>query len=60
MAATQTLQRTSPVRTELSAPRSVGSSPNLDTHMTPNLSLNRTARRRRWRVVRSRPVSLVR
>jgi hypothetical protein len=26
----------------------------------PNLSLKRTARRRRWRAVRSRPVSLVR
>jgi hypothetical protein len=26
----------------------------------PNHSLNRTARRRRWRAVRSRPVSLVR
>ena len=28
--------------------------------LTPNPSLNRTARRRRWRAVRSRPVSLVR
>jgi len=28
--------------------------------MTPNLSLNRTARWRRLRAVRSRPVSLVR
>ena len=28
--------------------------------LTPNLSLNRTARRRRLRAVRSRPVSLVR
>jgi len=28
--------------------------------MGPNQSLNRTARRRRWRTVRSRPVSLVR
>jgi hypothetical protein len=26
----------------------------------PNLSPNRTARRRRWRAVRSRPLSLVR
>ena len=30
------------------------------THMTPNHSLNRTARRRRLRAVRSQPVSLVR
>ena len=28
--------------------------------LAPNHSLNRTARRRRWRAVRSRPVSLVR
>ena len=28
--------------------------------MTPNHSLNRTARRRRWRAVRSQAVSLVR
>ena len=28
--------------------------------MAPNRSLNRTARRRRWRALRSRPVSLVR
>ena len=28
--------------------------------LTPNPSLNRPARRRRWRAVRSRPVSLVR
>jgi hypothetical protein len=37
-----------------------GSGPYPDTYMTPNLSLNRTARRRRLRAVRSRPVSLVR
>ena len=32
----------------------------MDTSLTPNYSLNRTARRRRLLAVRSRPVSLAR
>src|SRR5436309_15842923 len=40
--------------------RMAGPGPNPDTDMTPNHSLNRTARRRRLRAVRSAPVIFVR
>jgi hypothetical protein len=37
-----------------------GCGPKADIDLTSKHSLNRTARRRRWRAVRSRPVSLLR
>jgi hypothetical protein len=50
-------------KSESTGPATIRASPRLPVptcDATPNLSLNRTARRRRWGAVRSRPVSLVR